>query len=106
MLVLLPFPKGSKAICGKSLRVSGDTIYVMHIFVWAQWLFGVPATALAVLYIDLTAVWVLSLLLWEEQVKFPASPAHQGRLERWRNSGLILLARASWEITQTSCEPV
>ncbi|WP_161633228.1 MULTISPECIES: MATE family efflux transporter [unclassified Labrenzia] len=72
VLVLLPFPKGSNAICGNTLRASGDTIYVMHIFVWAQWLFRVPATALAVLCFDFTAVWVLSLLLWEELVKFPA----------------------------------
>ena len=43
----------------------------MHIFVWSQWLFRVPATALAVLYLDIGAVWVLSLLLAEELLKFP-----------------------------------
>ena len=48
ILLILPFPKGSNAICGNTLRASGDTIYVMHIFVWSQWLFRVPATALAV----------------------------------------------------------
>ncbi len=71
VLVLLPFPKGSNAICGNTLRAAGDTIYVMHIFVWSQWLFRVPATALAVLYLDVGAVWVLSLLLAEELLKFP-----------------------------------
>ena len=72
VLLFLPFPKGSNAICGNTLRASGDTIYVMHIFVWSQWLFRVPATALAVLYFDLAAVWVLSILLLEELLKFPA----------------------------------
>ncbi|GAB4384674.1 MATE family efflux transporter [Albidovulum sp.] len=72
VLLFLPFPKGSNAICGNTLRASGDTIHVMHIFVWAQWLFRVPATAVAVLWLDLPAVWVLSLLLWEELLKFPA----------------------------------
>lgn len=72
VLLFLPFPKGSNAICGNTLRASGDTIYVMHIFVWSQWLFRVPATALAVFYFDVPAVWVLSLLLFEELVKFPA----------------------------------
>jgi len=72
VLLVLPFPKGSNAICGNTLRASGDTIYVMHIFVWAQWLFRVPATALAVFWFDLSAFWVLSLLLWEEFLKFPA----------------------------------
>jgi len=33
VLLVLPFPKGSNAICGNTLRASGDTIYVMHIFV-------------------------------------------------------------------------
>jgi len=72
VLFLLPFPKGSNAICGNTLRASGDTLYVMHIFVWSQWLFRVPATALAVLYFELPPVWVLSLLFWEEIIKFPA----------------------------------
>ncbi|NEX46534.1 MATE family efflux transporter [Pseudotabrizicola algicola] len=72
VLLILPFPKQSNAICGNTLRASGDTIYVMHIFIWAQWLFRVPATAVAVLYLDLSAVWVLSFLLWEELIKFPA----------------------------------
>lgn len=72
LLILMPFPKGSNAICGNALRASGDTIYVMHIFLWAQWLFRVPATALAVLVFDLPAFWVLSILLMEEVIKLPA----------------------------------
>lgn len=72
VLLVLPFPKGSNAICGNTLRASGDTIYVMHIFLWSQWLFRVPATALAVIYFEIPAVWVLSLLLIEEFVKLPA----------------------------------
>ena len=71
VLLILPFPKQSNAICGNTLRASGDTIYVMHIFVWTQWLFRVPATMIAVLYLDLSPVLVLSLLFWEEIVKFP-----------------------------------
>jgi len=72
ILIVLPFPKGSNAICGNTLRASGDTIYVMHIFVWSQWLFRVPATALAVLVLEWPAFWVLTILLAEEFVKFPA----------------------------------
>ena len=71
VLFVLPFPKQSNAICGNTLRASGDTIYVMHIFVWSQWLFRVPATALAVLVFDVHPVWVLSLMFWEELLKFP-----------------------------------
>lgn len=71
ILLILPFPKQSNAICGNTLRASGDTIYVMHIFIWSQWLFRVPATALAVLYFQVPVFWVLSLLFFEELIKFP-----------------------------------
>jgi Na+-driven multidrug efflux pump len=71
ILLILPFPKQSNAICGNTLRASGDTIYVMHIFIWSQWLFRVPATALAVLYFEVPVFWVLSLLFIEELIKFP-----------------------------------
>lgn len=70
VLLVLPFPKGSNAICGNTLRAGGDTVYVMHIFVWSQWLFRVPATAFMVLYLDLSVTWVFCLLLAEELVKF------------------------------------
>ncbi|SMY06346.1 MATE family efflux transporter [Flavimaricola marinus] len=72
ILLLLPFPKGSNAICGNTLRASGDTLHVMYIFIWSQWLFRVPATVLAVVYLDLSAFWVLSITLIEELIKFPA----------------------------------
>jgi Na+-driven multidrug efflux pump len=71
VLLVLPFPKQSNAICGNTLRASGDTIYVMHIFVWSQWLFRVPATAIAVLVFGVHPAWVLSLMFWEELLKFP-----------------------------------
>ena len=44
----------------------------MHIFLWSQWAFRVPATTLFVLVLDMSAFWVLSLFLWEEVIKFPA----------------------------------
>ena len=71
VLLVLPFPKQSNAICGNTLRASGDTVYVMHIFVWSQWLFRVPATAVAVLVFGVHPAWVLSLMFWEELLKFP-----------------------------------
>lgn len=70
-LLLLPFPKGSNAICGQTLRASGDTLRVMNIFVAGQWLFKVPATVLFVLVWELPVAWVFALFLLEEIVKFP-----------------------------------
>lgn len=69
MLLVQPI-RATNAVCGNTLRASGDTIYVMHIFIWSQWAFRVPLTALAVLYLDLSAFWILSLVLCEEAVKF------------------------------------
>ncbi|OSP54876.1 MATE family efflux transporter [Pseudoruegeria sp. SK021] len=71
VLLLLPFPKGSNAMCGHSLRASGNTLYVMNVFVAAQWFFRVPLTAVFILYLDLSATWVFALFLAEELVKFP-----------------------------------
>lgn len=71
VLLLLPFPKGSNAECGHTLRAGGDTVYVMNIFLGSQWLVRVPATALFVLYLDMSVTWVFALLLLEELVKFP-----------------------------------
>jgi putative MATE family efflux protein len=70
-LLLLPFPKGSNTMCGHTLRASGDTVYVMNIFVAAQWLFRVPLTALLILYFDASVTWVFSLFVVEELVRFP-----------------------------------
>ncbi len=72
ILLIIQFPRATNAICGNTLRAAGDTVYVMHIFVWSQWAFRVPATALFILYFDLSAFWILSLFLWEEVLKFPA----------------------------------
>ncbi len=71
VLLLLPFPKGSNAVCGNTLRAGGDTIYVMNIFVGTQWLVRIPATVLLVLYLDVPVAWVFALALLEEVVKFP-----------------------------------
>lgn len=88
MLLLLQFPRATNAICGNTLRASGDTIYVMHIFLWSQWGFRVPAVAFAVLYLDLSAFWVLFLILCEEVIKFP--PFHL-RLFRgdWKRAAVL-----------------
>ncbi|WP_074256121.1 MATE family efflux transporter [Vannielia litorea] len=74
ILILLPFPKGSNAICGNTLRAGGETLYVMHVFVWSQWLFRVPATAAAVLWLDASVTVVFALVLAEELIKF--TPFH------------------------------
>ena len=71
VLLVLPFPKGSNAICGQTLRAGGDTLYVMNIFVAAQWLVRIPLTALFILHLDMSVTWVFALFLVEELVKFP-----------------------------------
>ena len=85
ILMIIQFPRATNAICGNTLRAAGDTVYVMHIFIWSQWAFRVPATALFILYFDLSAFWIMSLFLWEEVIKFP--PFHR-RLWRgdWKRS--------------------
>lgn len=70
LMMLLQVPRATNAICGNTLRASGDTVYVMHIFVWSQWACRVPLIALGVLYLDLSAFWILSIFLLEEMVKF------------------------------------
>ncbi len=86
VLLVLPFPKGSNAICGNTLRAGGETVYVMHVFVWSQWLFRVPLTALMVMVFDLSVTWVFSLFLLEELVKFPAFHRRLFRGD-WKRSG-------------------
>ena len=71
ILLVIQFPRATNAICGNTLRAAGDTVYVMHIFIWSQWAFRVPATAILVLNFNAPAFWVLSLFLWEEVLKFP-----------------------------------
>ena len=58
------------AICGNVLRAAGDSKSSMKIHLGANWLFMVPATAVCVLILDLSAVWVFALFLAEELVKF------------------------------------
>lgn len=70
VLLLTALPRATNAICGNTLRASGDTIYVMKLFLWSQWAFRVPATLLAVLVFELSAFWVLSIILLEELIKF------------------------------------
>lgn len=85
ILLIIQFPRATNAICGNTLRAAGDTVYVMHIFVWSQWAFRVPMTALFVLYLELPAFWVLSLFLWEEVIKF--APFHRRLLRGdWKRS--------------------
>lgn len=71
ILLLLPFPRTSNAICGNVLRAAGDTKSSMNIHLSANWLFMVPVTALFVLVLELSVTWVFALFLFEELVKFP-----------------------------------
>lgn len=71
VLLILPFPKGSNAICGQTLRAAGDTVRVMNIFNIGQWLCKVPLTFLFVIYWDMPVGWVFALVLLDEIVKFP-----------------------------------
>ncbi len=71
ILLILPFPKGSNAMCGHSLRAGGDTVYVMNIFISSQWLCRLPLTAFVIFYLEGAAVWVLVAVLAEELFKFP-----------------------------------
>lgn len=71
ILLLLPFPRVSNAICGNVLRAAGDTKSSMNIHLLANWLFMVPMTAICVLVLNLSVTWVFALFLLEELVKFP-----------------------------------
>lgn len=71
ILVVLPFIKATNAICGNTLRASGDTVHVMKIFLLSQWGFRIPATSAAVLYFGLSPAWILTMLMVEELLKLP-----------------------------------
>ena len=62
VLVPLPFPKQSNATCGNALRAGGETVPVMHIFVWSRWGFRIPATVILAWGLDAPAWAVLSPL--------------------------------------------
>lgn len=71
VLLLVPFPRVSNAICGNVLRASGDTRTSMNIHLASNWLFMVPLTAFFVLVLELSVAWVFAITLLEEFVKFP-----------------------------------
>ena len=71
VLLLVPFPRVSNAICGNVLRASGDTRSSMNIHLASNWLFMVPLTAIFVLVLELSVTWVFAVTLLEELVKFP-----------------------------------
>lgn len=74
ILLIIPFVRSSNTICGHVLRAGGDATHVMKIHAYTQWLLIVPLSALFVLYLELSAVWVFGLILFEELVKF--APFH------------------------------
>ncbi len=71
VLLVVPFPRVSNAICGNVLRAAGDSKSSMNISLIGNWVFMVPATAICVLVLDLSVTWVFALFLLEELVKFP-----------------------------------
>lgn len=71
VLLLVPFPRVSNAICGNVLRAAGDSKSSMNISLFANWAFMVPMTAFCVLVLELSVTWVFALFLLEELVKFP-----------------------------------
>ncbi|MFY0594903.1 MAG: polysaccharide biosynthesis C-terminal domain-containing protein [Cognatishimia sp.] len=71
VLLLLPFPKTSNAMCGHSLRAGGDTVYVMNIFLSSQWLCKLPLTFAFIYWFEWSATLVFMIFLIEELFKFP-----------------------------------
>lgn len=71
VLLIIPFPRVSNAICGNVLRAAGDTKTSMNIHLMSNWLFIVPLTAFCILVLNLHVGWVFALFLLEELFKFP-----------------------------------
>jgi len=71
VLLIVPFPRVSNALCGNVLRASGDTKTSMNIHLTSNWLLMVPLTAVFVLVFDLSVTWVFAIHLIEEFAKFP-----------------------------------
>lgn len=71
ILLVVPFPRVSNAICGNVLCATSDSTFSMNISLGANWLFMVPMTALFVLISDISVAWVFALFFGEELVKFP-----------------------------------
>lgn len=69
VLVLIPLARTSNTVCGNVLRAGGQAAYAFKVHVIAQWLFTVPVTALLVLYWQVSAFWVVGIILVEEILK-------------------------------------
>lgn len=69
ILVLVPFIRTSNTICGNVMRAGGDANHIFWIHALTQWLIIVPLSALLVLYLEMSAVWVFALILLEELIK-------------------------------------
>ena len=84
ILALIPFIRTSNTICGHVLRAGGDAAYVFKIHAYTQWFVIVPLSALFVLYLELSAVWVFGLTMLEEVIK--SVPFHlRMHSGRWKN---------------------
>lgn len=85
ILVVVPFIRVSNTICGHVLRAGGDAVHVFKIHSYTQWLVIVPLSALFVLYFELSAVWVFSLVFLEELIK--GVPFHKRMFSgQWKKS--------------------
>ncbi|WP_413701649.1 MATE family efflux transporter [Psychromonas sp. KJ10-10] len=85
ILVILPFIRASNTFCGNVLRAGGDAKHVFKIHAYTQWLVIVPLSAIFVLYLNLSAVWVFGLMLLEETIK--GVPFHIRMLGgKWKRS--------------------
>ena len=85
ILVAIPVLRASNTICGHVLRAGGDAVHVFKIHSTVQWLVVVPLSALFVLYLELSAVWVFGLILLEEVIK--SVPFHRRMYQgQWKKS--------------------
>ena len=85
ILVILPYIRASNTFCGNVMRAGGDANHVFKIHALTQWFVIVPLSALFVLYLDLGAVWVFGLILFEELIK--GVPFHiRMRSGKWKRS--------------------
>lgn len=87
VLILLPLARTSNTVCGNVLRAGGQAAFAFKVHVCAQWLFTVPITALIILVLDGSAVWVLALILGEELLK--GYPFHKRTLSGVWKSKLV-----------------
>lgn len=89
LLLVLPFPKGSNAICGQTLRAAGDTVRVMNIMASGQWVIKVPLTFVFVVVFGLPVGWVFSAHLLDELFKFPLFHRRIWA-GKWKHTGNVL----------------